>query len=796
MMNRVIKRISYTIVLCLLMVTGFAQNTATKILENQFDTYRSQSLQEKLFIHTDRNFYLTGEILWMKLYDVDGFFNMPLAVSTIAYVEILDKNNKPMLQSKLALNKGDGDGSIYLPVTLNSGNYKLRAYTNWMKNFGADYFFEKPITIINSQKIPDAGAAQQSIKYDIGFYPEGGNLVAGIQSKIGFRVTDQYGVGQDFQGLLIDNNDTILKFMPSKFGIGHFNFTPAARHTYKALIRLTDGKTEIKDLPAVNDAGYVMHLSEAGDQLRISLQSNVASQANQPVYLFAHTRGSIKSVQESNVQNGTAGFLVDIKKLGDGISHFTIFNNNRQPVCERIYFKYPARQLKISAQADQEQYASRKKINISVSSSASDGIANSANMSMAVFRLDSLQNPDASDINSYFWLESDLGPGIESPSYYFKNETPEVKEAMDNLMLTHGWRRFDWNDILQNKKTAFEFVPEYYGHIITGRVVDTKTNLPGKNIDGYLSVPGTKSQFRLATSDDNGKIKFEMKDFYGSQEIIVQTNPLKDSVYRIDIASPFFDKYTRSPLPHFVMPEKNPATLLDASINMQVQNIYSGVEAQQFSMPVIDTGSFYALPDQTYLLDKYTRFTTMEEVLREYVTTILVKKRSGKFHIPIMDINVRESFDDDPLVLFDGVPVFDMDKLMQYDPLKINRLDVMARKYIMGYTNFDGIASFTSYKGDLTGFELDPHAVAVDYESIQLQRKFYSPEYITEKEINSHLPDFRTLLFWEPQIKTDSSGKQSISFYSSDLPGKYAVVLQGMNNYGMTGSTSTTFQVK
>ena len=314
-----------------------------------------------------------------------------------------------------------------------------------------------------------------------------------------------------------------------------------------------------------------------------------------------------------------ANFLIDINELGDGISHFTFFNGDKQPVCERLYFKYPKQKLKLSIHTDKDEYEPRKKINLDIFSGDQDGKANQADMSLAVYRLDSLQQSDESDISSYLWLISDLGGGIESPAYYFKDESPETKEAMDNLMLTHGWRRFDWKDILQNKKKAFEFTPEYYGHIITGKVIDNRTNAAGKNIDGYLSVPGRRSQFRYATSDDEGKIKFEMKDFYASQEIIIQTNARKDSAYRIDITSPFSDKYAGLPLPYFAMPDKNPATLLDASINMQVQNIYMGNKVQQFLMPAIDTNAFYAPPDEKYLLDSYTRFTTMEEVLREYV---------------------------------------------------------------------------------------------------------------------------------------------------------------------------------
>ena len=232
---------------------------------------------------------------------------MPLVA--IAYVEILDKGNRSVLQAKIGLKEGDGNGSIYLPVTLNSGNYKLRAYTNWMKNFSPDYFFEKPITIINSQKIPDAPPAQQQLNMILDFSRKVAIWLPAFKANVHFRIVDQYGRGVDCEGILIDNNnDTILKFRPVKFGIGNFNFTPAPNHSYKALIKFPDGKIETRDLPMAYDKGYTMNLSVVrNDQVQISVKQ--ATPGNEVVYLFVHTRGSIKSVQEVEAEKWCGEFF-------------------------------------------------------------------------------------------------------------------------------------------------------------------------------------------------------------------------------------------------------------------------------------------------------------------------------------------------------------------------------------------------------------------------------------------------------------------------------------------------------
>jgi hypothetical protein len=147
-----------------------------------------------------------------------------------------------------------------------------------------------------------------------------------------------------------------------------------------------------------------------------------------------------------------------------------------------------------------------------------------ADCSLSVFRVDSLQTAPAGDISSYLWLTSDLKGKIESPGYYFDH--PEDGQAIDDLMMSHGWRRFRWEEVLHRITPSFDFPPEYNGAIISGKITDTRTRgRAGEICTGYLSVPGTRTQFASAFCDSTGQIRFEMKDFYGGQEVIVQTIP-------------------------------------------------------------------------------------------------------------------------------------------------------------------------------------------------------------------------------------------------------------------------------
>jgi len=773
----------------MLLLNGKAQ--VIQQVQNSFNLFTQSALQEKVFVHTDKTVYLPGEILWFKVYCVDGNDHRPLNLSKIVYVDLIDKNQASLIQAKVSLNNGIGNSSLYIPVSANNGNYELRAYTSWMKNFSPEFYFEKQITLINPLKSPEILAKDNGPAYDVRFFPEGGNLVSGIESKVAFKAVGQNGRGVEITGAIIDqHNDTLTHFRSLKFGMGNFSFKPVTNNTYKAVIRI--GKNVlIKDLPEISNQGYVMKLADDGaGQLDVVVKSN--SNAEENIYLFAHTMQVIKAAESGVTNNGAVHFLISKKSLGDGISHFTVFNNNKQPVCERLYFKRPSRQLIIDANADQQQYDLRKKVSVSVASNDQAGKAAKADLSMAVYRIDSLQATDQSNIVNFLWLGSDLKGNIESPGYYFKNDNAETAEALDNLMLTQGWRRFQWNQVLDNKPAVFNFLPEFNGHIVNAKIVNTVTGSPAPGILTYLGIPGKRVQLYAAKSDSSGHLLYDTREFYGQNEIIAQTNALKDSIYRIDVLSPFSEQYSGTVLPRFDFDSETSRALQEHSLGIQVLNIYSGNNIKRFYDPAVDSSAFYGAPYKIYKLDDFTRFTTMEEDLREYVSEDNIVKQRGKFHIKVL--TDRGFLDGDPLVLVDGIPVFNIDKVFAVDPLKIRKLEIIRDRFFYGPSASEGIFSFTSYKGDLGGVELDPHAVVVDYEGLQLRREFYSPVYDSEAQFTSRIPDLRNLLYWSPSV--NATGKNAVSFYTSDQPGKYVGVVQGITESGDAGVTYFTFDVK
>jgi len=798
LIKRAVKYFLWVQILILNSLSSSGQGEPFAIPE-KLDYYQQHVLQEKIFVHTDKSLYFAGEIMWFKIYDVDATTHKPLDISKVAYAEILDHEDKPVLQAKIVLKNGSGSGSFSLPFTINSGSYKFRAYTNWMKNTGPDFFFEKPLNLINTLKTAPVSLHQKDGLYDIQFFPEGGNLVKNIETKIGYRVVNQEGRGMDFEGTVVDeNNRAVVTFHPLKFGIGNFLFRPEDGHSYKALIKL-DNKVVTKELPLIHEQGYVMNLNEQGnDSIMVSIQSrvNLPVSSERLMYMIVHTRQKTKIVERIALVNGKCDFKISKSILGDGISHFTLFNSKQQPVCERLFFKIPRQKLEIEIRSGAQQFSPRRKVDLDILSQDSDGTPVHADLSVAVYRHDSLQTVDPTNIFNYLWLSSDLKGNIESPEYYFNNQDASGKKAIDNLMLVNGWSRFRWEDVLKNKTDSFQFLPEYEGNIIDLKISDIRTGKPASNILTYLFVPGIHFQFYNSTSNSKGQLRFYTHKFYTPGEIMVQTGCQTDSSFRFEVSNPFCSKYSSNLVPDFVLSENIGHEIAEHSIDVQVQNIYSAKAIGHIKEPPTDTLAFFGKPDLKYFLDAYTRFGTMEEVVREYVEGVSLHRKKNDFFVQLVNIHQHLSFEKEPLVLFDGLPICDFNKVMGYDPLLIKKIEIINQKYYLGENQYDGILSLTTYKGNFTDLKSEANSMIFDYEGLQKQKEFYSPVYETETQNANRLPDFRNLLFWSPDTKTDSLGKGRIGFYTSDRVGDYVIVIQGITPDGSSGSRIDSFSVK
>jgi len=230
---------------------------------------------------------------------------------------------------------------------------------------------------------------------------------------------------------------------------------------------------------------------------------------------------------------------------------------------------------------------------------------------------------------------------------------------------------------------------------------------------------------------------------------------------------------------------------VDQAISAQVQSAYA-----PSTVIFVAPQAFYGDPEETYRLDDFSRFTSMEEIFREYVRGVGVAVSGNKYRLFVYDELTHMPFASTPFVLIDGAAVTDIQKLMALDPSKIKTIEVVPRKYFLGKDVFYGVVSLTTYTGNFAGYEPDDSAARFAYERITPQRIFDLPVYSTPLQKSSRLPDFRNTLFWDPSVQTATKGLQLVSFYSSDIKGRFVIVVHGHSADGGSGSSSSVITVQ
>lgn len=329
------------------------------------------------------------------------------------------------------------------------------------------------------------------------------------------------------------------------------------------------------------------------------------------------------------------------------------------------------------------------------------------------------------------------------------------------------------------KTEHITFLPDLRGETLTGIVQEKDSHRPVANQNIYLSAAGPSSVFQISKTDSAGRFYFSTKNIQTQAGIRFQvdegTVPLE-----IILKEEFLNSYRNF----------KPAPLsLDSSIrtHLEQRSIYSQIENAYFnnkrdSILNAIPKSFFGTPDKVYKLDDFTRFPTMEDIFREYMYEVVVTKREGKFNLQLINTTSKSGarFLNTPLILVDGIRIFDVEALMNYNPLLIKSISLVTRKYVYGGILFDGIMSVHTYTGDSK--ELTVSSVQKEYTPWQQRKKYYSPDYGTQKL--ERIPDYRIQLAWNPAI-TIAPGQEFVGeFYTSDVEGQFLIEVRGFTSMG------------
>lgn len=361
----------------------------------------------------------------------------------------------------------------------------------------------------------------------------------------------------------------------------------------------------------------------------------------------------------------------------------------------------------------------------------------------------------------------------------------------DSIAFLPEINKQDW---LKQVKDTFhlsnQWLPEYEGHIITGRI------LPESHDEQFLtniSFTG-KEIFYINGQNDyqNGTVSFYTADIYGNRQIVTSiVSPTHDKVpYRVDLQSPFSESLPAGlPVLQIYPNEKQ---VLERYIAVQIEE---KMKNDSISNPIQSSGYYNLEPVKTYDLDQYRRFETIGETILEFIPRLRVTKIKGKKVISaFMDDEKR--FSSRTLVLLDGVPVYNQEDVLQYNPMYIKTIDIYDGRYTFSGEVFEGIVSFITREGNLPFFQLGESSQLFNYDCPQLPPAFEIPDYSNAQIKNSRKPDFRHTLYWNPFVESTKGKPVNLSFYTSDLCGEFKVTVEGVTSDGKMIKGNAYFQVK
>lgn len=781
------------------------QDTVFSNLEASIDKFYNQNLIEKTFLHTDRDTYSINENIFYSIYAVLGEKHHFSRESSVVHVDLSGPGNEIIIAQTHEIVGGRGHGAIKIPKKLPAGTYLLRSYTNWMRNFGTDFFFRKVITI-HDGSTSSITASDENENIDLQFFPEGGQLVASLPTNVAFKAIGTDGLGKEISGRILDSQGNLVGQMKSiTRGMGTFPLQPKSNERYIAV--LEDGSEF--DLPKVRHSGYVLTVDNLNsDYLIVHVKAQEKS-ADSPFYLL----GTLRNKKELHVKfdfgdKKETKFKVAKKEIPNGVLVLTLFDENLRPWCERLVFIESHKKRLLDVAIENERFEKRKRLTFDLT--LKDGTKNSilADFSVAVIDLDrTSKDVGSSNILSYLLFESDIRGFIEQPSLLFQDKRKPAIYALDLIMLTHGWRKFNWPAIFEKKENKKEFGfskgIELSGIVKTNKkrlFVDKNLAVLAKSdqeIHSYQTKTDSIGRFLIDDFNISGKseVVFNGFDSKGKpSDILVELDTTRNILPIPDYLSYFGSNPGKHRSSDLRKGQLTKDSFIDFEKTVQLEEVTvtdSKIEKRQPASPSV----YGVTPDAVIFADEYANNRITQLISRFSGVRVAGNKvsiRGGGGPLWVVDgIAITSSSGgawNGPEPVPDMILNFDYDALERVEVLKGPSAAVFGMK-----AGHNGVILIYTKKGEnrtprkilSPSFDLSGHAV---------EREFYSPKYDVTND-SLHAIDQRSTLYWNPSLTIDDNGRTSINFFNSDSAKRMHITINGLSSNGEPITYQKTFGI-
>lgn len=803
--------------------------------------------QEKVYLHFDNTAYYLGETMWFKAYVVNSTSNLPTHLSKVLHVELLSPEGRIMETQKLKIENGQCSGQFSLTHLIHAGFYEVRAYTRLMLNWDEEGMFTRVFPLYNyprkesakmfyeppkmhllssTQALPSyRPKTKKNASINLKFFPESGHLVEGLTSNVAFLATDNAGNPLDsIEGTIYNDKDEwITNFRTLHNGMGKFQFTPKPGESYRSEISY-QGKTRSFDIPEVSPQGYVMSLNALRkDRIYIQLSRSKEMTSNLPLGLCGMCRGKITFFSTVTWDENNR-FLVDIARneLPAGVNQFAVFDSEGTIYLERMVFVNPDSQINFSCQASQETFTGKDYVSMEIQ--LTDEIQTPIETTFSIAVRDSETDapaPKASNMVQNLLLESDIKGYIQDIDYYFEADDPIHRQALDLLLSTQGWSRYEW----QQMKKPKEFIvkhPIEDGIMVVGQLRSTFRKRIKKNTEikiWILSEDGTyRSQKGSCFTDSLGKFAFIAEDFEGRWKMFIHTKENdKRKEMRVDLDRNFTpparailpqEKRLFIPLNSYsttdstilvtteeektkeIIGDKSRWENLLPTVDIKAKNMWESKDIMRWHNIIIDlnderermndTGEDYLKSFYEWLEETNRYFSYSLDTIGKFGATY--KNRPVLFATHRAGTPTWLSANGGVAIDIENLTMNDLDAIAISDKPGVSQAlftDTITDERSVVISLFVKEEYFTQEHDDRKG---ERKTFLKGYSP---KKKFYMPDYSM-----TTLPDekdYRRTLYWNPEVKTDTNGKARIEFYNTETCRKMKVSIATLTPNGLFG---------
>ncbi|MAW97019.1 MULTISPECIES: hypothetical protein [unclassified Leeuwenhoekiella] len=694
-----------------------------------------------------------------------------------------------------------------------------------------EYPLETDSDVLSISYRTDSGKKQyQTIaldtsKIDLQFFPEGGDLIAGIPALVGFKAVGYDGLGRQVSGTITDQNGTELTtFTSNVLGMGSFRLNSKSDTlNYFAELQRQDGSIRKIPLPKVQASGSTLSIRNMGAGLQVQVLSNQIP--NDTIRLQLSSRGKTYYNLREPLNKGLLSAIFPGAKLPFGILEISLFDNQNVQLARRLYFNdFGMAQLKLVANQDQEVYAPREELHLQLEVTDTAGNPRAAHASVLVLDEKQLggQAENRTNILSYFLLQSELRGHIEQPGYYFEGDRIRTAD-IDKLLLTQGWARYKYDHTV----TSRTFLPEPV--LMLSGTVSAAFNKNKRRDDIKLTLMsfGDDILFQEQHSDSLGRFNFNLDNLSGGyQNMVLQTTSEKgkNKDYNLNLKQTKKPEIRVQQQQEFVIAD---TTIVEAALQkIDKQRILREAipfGGEDIALDEVLVNSYKMTPKRQEVADKYgmpdevidgKAIQDKEEKWSYGLYSVLLFNFPDKIRIVRKAgvLRAEVSLSDTTLVLVDGKPVlgYNYDLIPNLPVSEVESFEIieMAKNfsslYLEAYPNaspleappWGHVIAIYTYGGN--GLFAAERPKGILKERVQVfsePEAFYTPKYETQQDLNRSEPDLRSTLYWEPDLQIDENGKAAVEFYNPDNTGTMLLYIEAVSPQGELGYSLKRYQI-